>query len=158
MKVKSKTTGQFISAQSPVERFIEKVEIVEESAGGCWLWRGWTNTNGYGLFHNGMRDVMAHRWAYELYVGPIPEGLQLDHLCRVHNCVNPEHLEAVTCQTNILRGNSPQAINSRKTHCLRGHPFAGKNLYVAPNGWRQCRACKQIRKDRSVEGLREVLR
>jgi hypothetical protein len=89
--------------------------------------------------------LLAHRVSYERYVGPIPEGAHLDHLCRNRACVNPEHLEPVSVQTNILRGVSPSAVNAAKTECLRGHPFDDENTYVCPAGKRRCRACKTAR-------------
>ena len=89
---------------------------------------------------------MSHRLAYELEIGPIPAGLEIDHLCRVRNCVNPAHLEPVTHAENIRRGTGPLAENARKTECVHGHPLEGANLYVRPgDGHRQCRACNTAR-------------
>ena len=98
----------------------------------CWLWTGTLGPGGYGrLRHSELRkSVAAHRFAYELLVGPIPEGLQIDHLCRVHGCVNPAHLEPVTGKENQHRGFSFAGINHRKTHCPRNHPLSGENLYI----------------------------
>jgi hypothetical protein len=79
--------------------------------------------------------------AYELAIGPIPEGLTIDHLCRNRGCVNPAHLEAVTNRTNLLRGDGIAALNARKTHCKRGHEFTPENTYVWREGTRACRAC-----------------
>ena len=75
----------------------------------------------------------------------IPDGKELDHLCRNRKCVNPKHLESVTHRENILRGETIMAENARKTHCWRGHPLSGKNLKLKPNGHRQCRACAAMR-------------
>ena len=111
--------------------------------GQCWLWTASKDGRGYGRFRFGGRTQYAHRIAYEWLVGPIPGGLGIDHLCRVHNCVNPAHLEPVTQRENILRGNGVAAQHVRKTHCLRGHPLSGENLYVTPCGWRACLACKR---------------
>ena len=120
---------------------------------GCWIWTGIINGYGYGQVIDHGRRPMAHRKMYETLVGPIPEGLTLDHLCRVHACVNPGHLEPVTIRENTLRGNTTPAANAAKTHCLRGHPLAGDNLYRTPDGRRQCRACWKIRAgSRSSEG------
>lgn len=93
-------------------------------------------SNGYGkLFANG-KNWLAHRLSYEVYVGPIPDGLQLDHLCRVTNCINPTHLEPVTSTENMLR--------ARKTICKRGHPLEGSNISTS-NGTRQCLKCRAVR-------------
>jgi len=110
----------------------------------CWLWTGAT-LNGYGRFGRGPGQTtgVAHRMAYEQLVGPIPAGLHLDHLCRVHACVNPAHLEPVTCRENLLRGETITARRAAQTSCLRGHAFDGENTYVAPNGCRDCRTCRR---------------
>jgi hypothetical protein len=106
---------------------------------GCWLWGGYIDAStGYGK--HGKR--WAHRAVYEMHRGPIPEGLQLDHLCRTRACVNPEHLEPVTLRENVLRGTAPAALNAAKTHCAAGHPFTGANLIVRANGSRGCRTCE----------------
>lgn len=84
---------------------------------------------------------MAHKWAYESIVGPVPEGMELDHLCRNRACVNPAHLEAVSRRVNQLRGLSISAKNARKTHCVHGHPLTGENVYEW-RGSRYCRACR----------------
>jgi len=88
---------------------------------------------------------MAHRFAYEYCMGAIPEGLQLDHLCRNTFCVRPEHLEPVSGKINLLRGNTINAANARKTHCIRGHPYSGDNLYIyEKTGARACKECMRI--------------
>jgi hypothetical protein len=105
------------------------------------MWLGATRL-GYGrvLVSGKMRS--AHRVAYELAIGPIPDGLTIDHLCRNPGCVNPIHLEPVTIRVNILRGSMPAADNARKTHCKNGHPFEGDNLSVLSAGRRRrCRTC-----------------
>lgn len=112
----------------------------------CWYWTGQTRDGRYGLFRfrtDGYQ--VAHRWSYEHFVGPIPDGLTLDHLCRVTMCVNPDHLEPVTLQENILRSDNPPAQNARKTHCIHGHEFTPENTKVAKDGHRACRACSNAR-------------
>ncbi len=130
---------------SDFPRFWSKVGIGAPDE--CWLWTGSTASKGYGLFWHKGRSVRVHRLAYELMVGPIPEGLTLDHLCRVRHCVNPKHLEPVTGKINILRGEGAPAYNARKTHCLRGHPFNETNIYRPPARpkTRECFECKNSR-------------
>lgn len=124
-------------------RFWEKVNKTD----GCWLWTGSKDSAGYGHFRiDSQRLRKAHRISYELLVGPIPEGLQLDHLCRVRECVRPDHLEPVTNYTNWTRSLAPSAINARRTHCANGHPFSGENLAVLRDGRRQCRTCRNERR------------
>jgi hypothetical protein len=111
----------------------------------CWEWRGARDPNGYGTFTVARKVThFAHRYAYELFVGPIPEGLVIDHLCRNRGCINPTHMEPVTNAENVLRGEGPTAVNARKTHCKRGHPFDDVNTYVYAKG-RACRMCHQLR-------------
>lgn len=110
----------------------------------CWQWTGSKQQQGYGFFWNGERSVVAHRASYEMFVGPIPEGLQLDHLCRNTSCVNPQHLEPVTAQENTLRGTSPAVAKSQQTHCKRGHALTGDNVGIQTRGTRYCKACKQL--------------
>lgn len=132
-------------------RFWSKVD--KDGASGCWLWTATKVSDGYGQFlltvDGVQRGRPAHRHAYELLVGPIPDGHQLDHLCRVRACVNPDHLEPVTQRENVLRGEGLAAINARKTHCKNGHEFTDENTrrYVGPNGAprRACRACHRER-------------
>lgn len=114
--------------------------------GPCWIWTA-ALSYGYGQFWLDGRTQLAHRVAYEWLVGPIPDGLEPDHLCRVRRCVNSGHLEPVTRRENILRGVGPATTIARhraRTHCPQGHPYSGANLYVHPkNGNRDCRACRR---------------
>lgn len=133
------------------ERFYSKVTEVDS---GCWEWGGFVAQDGYGHFAlTTDRPVVAHRWAYEHLIAPIPEGLHLDHLCRNRSCVNPWHLEPVPGAVNIRRGVSFSADNARKTHCLRGHPFDAANTYLTPDGRRMCRVCMRAR-ERKYEAKR----
>jgi hypothetical protein len=121
-----------------------------ESENGCWLWQLATNAKGYGVVGINGRMRLAHRVAYEVFRESIPEGLQIDHLCRVRHCVNPAHLEAVDCRTNLLRGRGPTAIKAAQTHCVHGHPFDEANTYLKPNnGTRVCRVCRNRRAEAS---------
>lgn len=114
-----------------------------ERTDGCWEWKGGKFSWGYGRYQQDGQVHMAHRLAYEIFVGPIPDELQLDHLCRNRGCVNPAHLEPVTRRENILRGEAPPAANARKKHCVRGHKLEGQNLLMSA-GKRQCRACMAL--------------
>jgi hypothetical protein len=122
------------------QRFWRRIELDEITY--CWNWTG-AKSHGYGTFR--LRAVRkmgrVHVWAYKKYIGPIPEGLELDHLCRNPGCANPWHTEPVTSRINVLRGQGTSAINARKTHCNRGHPLSGENLIVARSGKRRCRTC-----------------
>lgn len=142
--------------KTEADRFWPKVEKngptpdYRPGLGPCWLWTGSRDTLGYGKFRpfpfpttNGSTVHLAHRWAYETLVGAIPDGLQLDHLCRNPRCVNPVHLEPVTHRENILRGVGPTAINARKTHCPAGHQLTPETLTQGDfrRGIRKCRIC-----------------
>ena len=107
---------------------------------GCWVWMRSRHGFGYGFFGVNRRTRRAHRIAWELLRGPIPDGLTLDHLCRNPPCVNPDHLEVVTMRENTLRGESVTAINARKTHCKRGHLLGGNSYLVG----RRCVECHRI--------------
>lgn len=132
---------------------------VEKTDGECWRWTGSVDRDGYGLFTEylgsspkRLRTHRAHRLAYRLSVGEIQPGLHLDHLCRVRNCVNPAHLEPVTCRENLQRGEclaknlqASWAKSRAATHCKRGHSLEGRNVYRLKNGRRRCAECERIR-------------
>lgn len=116
------------------------------SQNGCWQWIGYISKEGYARIKISHTQVYgAHRIAYDLFVGPVPTGLEIDHLCRNRACVNPAHLEAVSHRTNMLRGEGVGAENARKTHCIHGHEFTVENTYFRPDGKRDCRACIRAR-------------
>lgn len=137
------------------ERLWEKVDRSEPDQ--CWIWTGALDTAGYGKIRRARAEVRstggphhwpAHRLSYTLLVGPILEGLDVDHLCRNRACVNPGHLEPVSRQVNVLRGVGLSALNALKTHCIRGHEFNDKNTRRTRHKdggiRRECRACDRI--------------
>ena len=148
-----KRTGP--KATDPTIRFDAMVDFAGPTPDGfdtpCWLWVGGKKPQGYGVFQTGglvaRKTHNAHRWNYERFVGPIPDGFHIDHLCRVRNCVNPAHLEAVSPKVNNERSDSPTAKNGRKTHCPEGHELTGENLssYHLKRGERSCRICAAAR-------------
>jgi hypothetical protein len=127
------------------ERFWVKIQT---GPYGCWLWQASKNEFGYGLYAHPVSQL-AHRVSYAVLVGPIPAGYDVDHICRVRHCVNPEHLRAVTHRENILAPHAmtSSAIRSRRTHCPQGHELVEPNIPPAEkrNGWRKCRACDWAR-------------
>lgn len=123
---------------------------------GCWLWTQGINAEGYGDLVWDGRGARAHRVFYQLYRGPIPSGLTLDHICRVRHCVNPDHLRPLSNRDNILAGVSPVAVNASKRCCLRGHD----DWVVLPGKFgrtrRECLTCRKIRdKMKALLGTRK---
>lgn len=122
------------------------MELYTERGPGCWLWQGNIGSGGYGrVWYGRGRQFRAHRVAYELAYGPVPEGLVLDHLCRTRRCVRPDHLEAVSQRINNLRGVGLAAERARVTECVAGHALVGDNVYRPGRGTRDCRACRDRR-------------
>jgi hypothetical protein len=119
------------------ERFQNK--IMPEPNSGCWLWTASVNRLGYGHFRWNGSIKGAHRVAYELAHGQIPDNFEIDHKCKVRSCVNPDHLELVTHKINVLRGDSPTAINARKSMCMHGHPLSDDG-----RGYRCCKTCSNL--------------
>lgn len=118
-------------------KYVDKggpVPIHRPELGKCWIWIGAKQTHGYGSFRwmTG-HTTQAHRWSYTDATGDNCEGFEIDHLCRNHSCVRPDHLEKVTTEENMKR--------TRKTHCIRGHEMSGTNLIHRNNGFRECRSC-----------------
>lgn len=141
-------------AKRAEDRFFAMVQKTES----CWIYTGAKQQGGYGTFGIGTRkankkSVLAHRFSYELAIGPLPpksSGMQLDHICRNRVCVNPSHLQLVAARVNTLRSPiAPASVNARKTHCKHGHPLEGVNLTVLANGDRSCRTCRNAIAERS---------
>jgi hypothetical protein len=130
--------------RNTIHDVLERLIICEPStlATGCWEWPGGKTCGGYGKVTMAKKTRIVHKLAYEHLVGSVPDGLQLDHLCRNPCCANVEHLEPVTGRENLMRGTSFSALNARKTHCPQGHELAGANLLVS-KGARICRTCKR---------------
>lgn len=145
-----------ISRLTPRERFWPKVDKSAEPD-GCWVWTA-SRDQGYGKMYYHGRYVRAHILAYEWLVGPIPAGLELDHLCRNHACVNPVHLEPVTHRENLRRGVGASALNAVKTHCPQGHEYTPENTRIARNGYRVCRACHREEVRRRKAAVRAARR
>ena len=125
---------------TPAERFESKID----KSGDCWEWLGTIYKTGYGQFKVKKKQYLAHRWSYEHYVGPIPEGLVIDHLCRNRSCVNPDHLEPVTNEENLYRGKGYRIMNGMDDSCIHGHKYTPENTYWAPNGRHvRCRTCQR---------------
>ena len=141
-----------LAGKTVTQRFWEKVNkngpvpTNRPELGPCWIWIAAKN-QGYGSFRIGGRydgrTLLAHVFSYWFYAD-IPDGFDLDHLCRNPPCVNPEHLEPVTRRENLRRGVGISAVNSRKTECIRGHKFDADNTRITPTGSRRCRACHRI--------------
>lgn len=127
----------------PVEtRILSRIK--EEN--GCWVWQGHISSDGYGRVYWNERQWLAHRAAYTLWAGPVAEGLELDHLCRNRQCVNPEHLEPVTHSENMMRSPIMGRAQLEKTHCPKGHPYSEENT-MRRDGKRYCRTCERARWD-----------
>jgi hypothetical protein len=152
--MKGKNNQELIPADV---RFWRKVKI--GSPDECWEWQGMIRYDGYGQFSlTHSQRILAHRFAYESKITPIPKGLTIDHLCRNHVCCNPRHMEPVTIGENVRRGISAQIEAARRraiTHCPQGHPYDAENTYITPCGARACKACRLIRKHAYLTSLKE---
>lgn len=125
---------------TPYERFLEKTHRDL----GCWFWTAYTLKGGYGEFWADGRKILAHRWSYGHFNGPIPEGMHIDHLCETRNCVNPTHLEAVTPKVNLMRGRNHVAREAGKRFCYRNHEYTEDNTVQLASGQRACRECRRL--------------
>ena len=129
---------RYAEAKPLLDRLEDKILIDD----GCWEWDGAKYGTGYGVVSWQKKNTHAHRVVYELLVGPIPEGLELDHLCRNRGCVRPDHLEPVTHAENVRRAPFTAAHFQReKTHCPHGHEYTEENIYRTKRGGRACKAC-----------------
>ena len=135
-----------LTARPIDERLWESVD----ACGVCWEWNGSKQAGGYGQISRGHTEtLLVHRLSWEILVGPIPDGLQLDHLCRNKTCVNPDHLEPVTFQENLRRGAPINAeLLRRRTHCVHGHPLSGDNIRIRSNRGKRERVCKECARRR----------
>lgn len=138
----------------------DKILARADRSGDCWLWMGYVRTDGYGvltqLVSGRITPLYAHRLSYESFTGHIPDGYQIDHLCRVRHCVNPAHLEAVPPRINYIRGHGATGINARKTHCKHGHEFTPENTHHRPGGGRTCRTCARAKCRRRRAAAKEI--
>ena len=125
---------------SALQRFFGFVELAPN---GCWLWHGHKRVGEYGGFWDD-REFLAHRWAYEAFIGPVPEGDVLDHVCDTPACVNPRHVRPASQRENVLRGNAPPAWQLTRTHCKWGHPYDKENTLIHA-GKRECKTCRNAK-------------
>jgi len=124
-----------------IQRFTKFIQL--DILSGCWIWKGALDKQGYGFFSINRKLKRAHRVSYEHWNDELDSNLVIDHLCRNPSCVNPEHLQQVTIQQNLLRGMGLGVFNSKKTYCPKNHPLSGENLYLRSDGKRACRLCRK---------------
>lgn len=125
---------------------------------GCWFWMGDTVKGGYGRTTIGRVKVLSHRASYECFVNKIPKGLTVDHKCNQPNCINPQHLEAITQYDNTMKGKSFSTINAQKTHCPKGHEYNQENtFYYKINARRDCKICMKERGRKQYEINRDKI-
>lgn len=135
-----------------IKRFWDKVD----KSGSCWEWVGAKTSSGYGNVIWFGKNAVAHRVSYQIIKGDIPDGFDLDHLCRNRACVNPEHLEPVSRRENLLRGNTIPSKHSQKTHCPQGHEYTPENTYIyKKTNSRYCKTCRAKYSNRSYYRRKE---
>lgn len=131
-------------------RFLHRqIRVIRRGDWECWIWQGACDRAGYGVIVRDRQSYRAHRVSYEIFIGPIPPGLVIDHLCRTRNCLNPEHLEPVTIGENVRRGESISMTQGKRTHCVNGHPFSSDNVRLSSyrqkdftrGTYRKCKEC-----------------
>jgi hypothetical protein len=152
----TKTASSFIRGDDEA-RFWSHVD--RRGPEECWPWTAGTDRWGYGQFRVEGRIWPAHRWGYHHFVKPVPDHLTIDHVkawgCTIRHCTNfLAHMEVVPGDVNVIRGNGVCAINARKTHCKRGHPFSPSNTLIRTDGSRYCRTCKSLREQGRLDPLR----
>lgn len=146
--------GNEFTFVEPMHRFMDSVDV---GSSGCWLWNKSTDVNGYSQFSIRGQMMKGHRFIYEIYIGNIEDGLEIDHLCRVRHCVNPEHLEAVTHAENLRR--MPRHRTEQwQSSCKNGHPLTEGNYFIrSDSGTKRCRIYNRIKSIRGAKRLKELL-
>lgn len=133
---------------TPLEHIRARVSV---TSAGCWEWNGYRTADGYGKATlDGRRGELVHRWSYQRLVGPIADGLEIDHICGNRSCCNPAHLEPVTHAENVRRGRRAQ-----QTHCKHGHPLTPESVKIDSRGRRNCRACHREQSRRAYRAKME---